>query len=58
MRSVKVRIVLDDGCHVLSKDLIVGAVHELFLVWLAINCALAVAVMDRQAVDSMCVQHL
>ena len=47
MRPVKVRIMLDDGSNVLSKDLIVGAVHKFALVWVMIDSALAVAVMDR-----------
>ena len=49
---------LNDGCCQLSKDLIVGAVHELVVVWVVINCALAVAVVDRQAVDAVRFQHI
>ena len=51
------RIMLNDGCNVLSKDLIVGAVHKLTLVRILIDSAPAIAVMDRQTVDSMSIQH-
>ena len=57
MRPVKVRIMLNDGCNVLSEDLIVGAVHKFALVRILIDSASAIAVMDRQTVDSMSIQH-
>ena len=48
---------LDDRSNVLSKDLIVGAVHKFALVRILIDSSPAIAVMDRQTVDSMSIQH-
>ena len=49
---------LHDWRLMLSKDLIVGAVHKLLLVWVMIDSALAVPVVDRQTVDTMRTQHI